>query len=91
MNRCLTFNCWGSQEEICLVQAAFNVKFKDMHEVKHNVIDKIEERLGRVSEIQVSAVRRLISSLEQVKFASTVSNKFKCLYHEQLETLCCLN
>ncbi|GAX79865.1 hypothetical protein CEUSTIGMA_g7305.t1 [Chlamydomonas eustigma] len=40
------------QEEIRLIQAAFNVKFKDMHEAKHDVIDKIEDRLGRVSEIQ---------------------------------------
>ena len=41
------------QEEIRHMQATFNAKFKEVRLAKQKDMDRIDERLGRVAEIQV--------------------------------------
>ena len=52
--RCQQADCTCTvQEEVGQIQAAFNAKFKEVKTAKHKEMDRIEERLGRVAEIQV--------------------------------------
>ena len=52
----------NAQEEVRSIQSAFNAKFKEVKAAKQKEIDRIEERLGRVAEIQVGAGPRLLIS-----------------------------